>query len=694
VEVRSSDGSGSGNFGLYFGDVKTKGEGSVAYYSFRKRGNPQALYQAYEDSIGDNTWAKLCILSNRLSSSVVNEAVLVTPYGSNQLGAYHQNGGGFPTEDVGLATPDNNNDFTQQGEFDRGANPLTGTNPDSGAAWSAGEQARGRYATLYSARSSPRAANYREGYGDPFSGGWREKPDQFNTYLMRVQIGTWGAANSRFTVWAAHEGLAPVLLIDSENITFGSWSDHDMLWLLHYVTNRVAGGRQVASRSNNITGATVHVCGPGTPIGAGTLEYNATTQRFRFSGAGESFGTARGFSNANGFLTFNVAGSGAKSYLVVEVAPASLPSAGTTTDTITIAADRPLGVCWYADPIASDVVIPFPGGFVPALPGATALAAQAASMSSGQWQTFSMPNLANSTFTAVSPGGGQASLFNTFGNRMLWDPVHKKMQYAACAHTGGAFVAGAGGLATWDDATNTWTRETYTWSSEDPGHSYYHIVCNPNNGDLYFRSFNSRTIYRRVYGTTGAASWVGFSTISNVGAWSNQVAGALDWWPALNGGAGGFGFANELGAAFSNSALTGWTWQSGTSPSGPYHNWGIVAGGLFYFGGGNGSSAMYSMSTSGAITNRPSTPLEAGSANASVVLPHPNGTDLLLFQNNAATGAIHRFNGTAWSAAGTHQIGANDGMWVGCTIPEYGVIVFVRNQGTGSGTPTCIVYKP
>lgn len=326
-------------------------------------------------------------------------------------------------------------------------------------------------------------------------------------------------------------------------------------------------------------------------------------------------------------------------------------------------------------------------------PGNSTLSSLAASMSAGSWANFVMGNLSSATLTGVAPGGGEPSINNGFGNRMLWDPVHKKLQYAGATHTGGAVVSGAGGLATWDDASNTWSRETYAWSSEGPGHSYSHIAVNTSNGDLYFRGFNSRNILRRVYGQTGQSSWQVFSTLNGIANWANQVAGALEWFPELNGGAGGLAFADELGASRSSASLTGWTGQAGTSRSGQYHNWAARARGLFYFGGGNGSTAMYAMDANGTVTSKASTPLQAGSYGSSMVFAHPNGADLLLFQNRATAGAIHRFDGTSWSSIGTHQIGVSDGIWMGCAVPDYGVMAFIKNQG-GNGTPTCVLYKP
>lgn len=125
----------------------------------------------------------------------------------------------------------------------------------------------------------------------------------------------------------------------------------------------------MASRTNNITGVSVPVCGLSTPTGAGTLEWNSTTQRFRFAAAGDSFGAAVGVSAANNILQRNViSGAGGNSYIVIDVTPGSLPS-GTVTDTITIASGRKDTQYNVADVRISNSMLRFKGGVDP--PGTT-----------------------------------------------------------------------------------------------------------------------------------------------------------------------------------------------------------------------------------------------------------------------------------------------------------------------------------
>lgn len=319
---------------------------------------------------------------------------------------------------------------------------------------------------------------------------------------------------------------------------------------------------------------------------------------------------------------------------------------------------------------------------------ATALAAAAAAMTSGQWSAFSAGGMdSNLLFSIIG-----SDPIITDAARGHYDAVHKELKFAASTHTGGAYIANAGGLVTYDELSNAWTREHYTWSSEDPGHGYYHNALNRLNGNIYFRSFNSATVYTRVYGNTGQTSWQ-TGLVANVLKPANQVASGLEWFPELNSGSGGLVFCDELGASYSNAALSSWTQQSGTSTSGPYQNWIAASGGFVYWGGGNGSTAVYRIGPTGTVTTMANSPLQAGVNLFSdgLILSHPNGTGLLLFGTdaNGLGFGIYSFDGTSWSSIGTHSLGGP--LWIGFTIREYGICAFLRAQG---GNPTMQLYKP
>jgi hypothetical protein len=342
-------------------------------------------------------------------------------------------------------------------------------------------------------------------------------------------------------------------------------------------------------------------------------------------------------------------------------------------------------------------------------PGSSALATFAATLTSGQWSSFTTGSLSSTIFSCTSYGSEPTNI-NGYGNRMMWDPIHKKIVYAGTTHTntGVSALAGAGRMAMWDDSTNTWSSQLYdTWSAGNPGHSYYHLALNRINGDFYFRRYGGTQIFRRVYnGDVNEAQWnQSFSNISTGGQWANQVAGGLEWFPELNSGSGGLVFANHLGAAYSNAALSTWTWAS-AAESGQIHNWIAYNNGFVYFGGGSnalvsgGGLRMWRMSPTGTITRMADTPLEgSGSPGGASVFAHPNGLDLLMFQSvTSGTNTIYKWTASTntWATIGTHQLGTPSGnqsdFYAGAVIPEYSVILFIRNQNYSS--PSCLVYKP
>lgn len=678
------------------------GEGDTRWLSFRVYFQPQDAYAPYPTS-GSPAGPKLCILSRDgngaapTGSNQVNEIVIDLMTGgtvaTGELNGYWQTGGSpvYGLVEVAFNSELNDSDFRGQSSLDRGANPLTGTNPDSGVAWSASEQERARYGNTYGARSSPGVANFKPGLGDPFQGSFRSYPGEWLTLTMRVIVGTWEGGDSRWTCWAARDGEAYTLLWDKENIDLGSGPDFNGFNLLCYTTDRQAGGRRVSARSGELESCfEIWNVGPTHATGAGTLSYTAATGRFTWDAAGDSPGTARGFSQANNILGLNLISSTTANYINGVVTPANVPG-GDTSETVTIASDRPNTQRNYADFIFSSSAINAPGGYAPAV---SALGLAAAGMASGDWLTFSMGSLTDAIFHAETAGSAFENI-GGYAGKMLWDSAHGRLVFAGTSHTGGANVAGAGGLAIWDDATNTWSRETYTWSSENPGHSYQHVCLDPD-GNIYFRSFNSTNIYKRPFGQTGQGSWDD-TLVANIGGdYGNQVAGGLEWFPDLNSGSGGLVFVDLQGANWTNAALSSWTAQSGDSTSGDHDQNIAYAGGFIYWGGGGSSTALYRLTSAGAVSAMADLPFAAnhsfaGDGGDGCFIAAPDGVGLLLFEA-AANGDLRYFNGSAWSDLGSHQIAG----WpfLVAAIPEYGVVVCVQLPQSGTGTPTAKLFKP
>ncbi len=296
-------GPDSGDIGVPIGPY---GNGTTVWVSYRVRAPKEFTYQPWVHNAASGQ--KLSILSHSSSSNQVNEVVIQQ---TNQLGtftAYHQDGGSFPSFEVGFSSACSASDVRDQPSVDRGANLLTGTDPDTGLAWSSCQQQARQYGPLYARWSSPGTEAVRYGFGDPLTGAFRFVPDTWITVTFRVVIGTFGSANSAFTMWCALDGQPYVKLIDSSGMTLGAGPDYNRLWLLSYVTNRSGGGRRVSSISG-ISGVSAVIAAKGTHLGAGVLEYTASTGRFRFRTALDSFGAAHAFSSVNGITTINLTSS-------------------------------------------------------------------------------------------------------------------------------------------------------------------------------------------------------------------------------------------------------------------------------------------------------------------------------------------------------------------------------------------------
>jgi hypothetical protein len=363
ITCLNTDGADSGTIRCYFGATQTFGNGSTMWFSFRVRYTEQYAWQFWQPT--ETRGPKLAIMSHYGSSNQVNE-IVPDLRNLNQIDCYWQDGNSTAVvSDVAYSSAGNSSDVRSQPPLDRGANLLTGTNPDTGAAWTTWQQQRAQYGHLYSAYSSPGSAETRLGLGDPFSGAVRMVPGEWMTITVRVIIGTFGLFNNRLTVWAARENQAYQKTVDAVNIRLGAGSpDYNTLWLLPYVSNRVAGGRQIGSRTSNITGIDLYTVGPSAPIGAGTLSWNATTQRLTWAGNGETAGTAVGFSSSNGILVRNVcSGTSTNSFVVAKLT--GTPPVTNQTDTVTIVDGRPDTFVNYADVIVSSQPINAPGGYVP-----------------------------------------------------------------------------------------------------------------------------------------------------------------------------------------------------------------------------------------------------------------------------------------------------------------------------------------
>lgn len=685
-DVLNSDGTASGDVGIYFGNLQTFGPGSTLWAAFEVYAPPEFVWSPWKFLAGSGGGSnKLSILSDSAASNRPNEVVVQQNYTAAQVNGYWQDGASSSVlTDVGYSSAVNSSDIRRQPAVDRGANPFTGNNPDTGSAWSTYHQQRARYGLLYSAQSE---AEFARGFGDPFSGGVRHVPNEWNTIIMRLSIGNWGTASSRWTLWRARQGQAPELIHDANGITLGSGPAYNCLWLTPYTSDRQSGGRKVASRSSPISGISISAAaGLSTPIGAGTLEYNASTGRVRWQGNGESFGTARGFSAANGILTRNVKSSNSDSYLVVTADPALLPSSGTVTETVTIADGRPDTYVKYRRPIISRRTIKAPGGFVPST---GALQAAAAGMASGTWLNASSLTTGLGIFTG---GVGASGSRLTFGYQFCRDDVNKRWLIHIGDHNEDAY------FAIFNEATGAFTIDhTPSWGAGMTGsgtarHMYAHPVYIQKTGRYYTRGTQTRILRRWTSGTT----WTDVNITPL--AYNSAAAGhcfheALDKllvFQLENG-------VNGAMVAMDPVAETWTTLVSGASSTlagtGDPHNFCTYNrnSGIAWFGGGNGSDNTWTINAAGTIQAAAALPGALGSLGPSssyaLAIPNPaNGNFLVILDGttwydfNATTRTYSVRSGSAFPGSRLAQFDGSAGGMAGaiaCPIWEWGVIAIL-----------------
>lgn len=301
-DALDSDGPNSGGMRAYFGVGGAFGDGSELWWAFTVYAPPEFTYNPWSHHSGPAT--KLGIMSVWGSSFQLNEVVTQINYRAGHIHGYAQTGAAGGVS-VAANTPCSATDFRFQPAIDNGDSlQLSGNDPETGSPWSDCAQARRQLGMLYSAQS---LAQFEPGFGDPLSGGVRFYPNEHLTIIQCVNVGNFGSANSRWRKWV-QRGTGPVRqLFDVSGVTLGNASPLNTFWPTTYVTHRSGGGRRVQSMGGQIGGVSVLNCSPGVPLGNASLEYTASSGRFRYKSAVDGYGTGRYFSAVNGVTIINLA---------------------------------------------------------------------------------------------------------------------------------------------------------------------------------------------------------------------------------------------------------------------------------------------------------------------------------------------------------------------------------------------------
>lgn len=334
----------------------------------------------------------------------------------------------------------------------------------------------------------------------------------------------------------------------------------------------------------------------------------------------------------------------------------------------------------------------------PAGGGATALATQAAAMSSGQWaQVTGVGGL--SLFTGQSGNGGMVV---AYADKMVRDASGKKLSFIGCDH--GVETR----FLTFDEAAHEWAAQAASVpfgvsQGETTNHSWEHHAFDSTRGKHWFRPYGTRHFRRWAGGTTWDTidySGVLFSPTASVGACYYPERDEMLVYQVENGSKGALIGINPANTASVTTYVDASSSVLDPTPTNHVFLQYSQPRGLCYLGGGNSGRRCHTFNSSGAVTRLDDFPgaitHTVGPAGDTAVenpsalpLVNPANGNLVVIQSasvwwecNPAASA-----GSQWSQkSGTAEILSSNvadsaSAYGVCAVPiwEYGVAALVKN---------------
>lgn len=308
----------------------------------------------------------------------------------------------------------------------------------------------------------------------------------------------------------------------------------------------------------------------------------------------------------------------------------------------------------------------------------TSLAVTAAGMAAGSWTTFTC-NYSTGTLDALLDVSNPPHRCTEYADKGVWDAGRKQIYFTGGGH------ASQEKTIVYSDATNTWTDlGSPPWYSVNPGgatHGYQHNTF--AGSTHYYLQFQTTTLHTRNV-DTGNANW-GLLNTSGVDLGSDGAIGSLEWFPTF--GSGSLIIVDFAGVYRWNGS----SWSTLGNPAiGGYQNAGVYSPirDLMYFGGGNGSNQLYTLSRTGTITPRANCPIEFG-INASITTVDPVSGKLLVIGKDKSMN-VYDPASNSWST----DTPPDAGFWTGnlysegdvmaivaTPIYDYGVTMFITIAG-------------
>jgi hypothetical protein len=314
---------------------------------------------------------------------------------------------------------------------------------------------------------------------------------------------------------------------------------------------------------------------------------------------------------------------------------------------------------------------------------ASALGDAAAQLQPGQWKVLNRAGDGSGfdydLITSCQPSGCNDLLLN-YADKGLWNPLTREIHFLGKGHLAELKHLNYG------EATNKWLREAKpSWdcgrsdNCYSLGHGYEHTSLNPANGDIYARLLTSEVFkWNRL-----TKVWTALP-----GAPTLEVAIAIEYFPEL-GGLVMVGTRNNTGEVhlYRESTKT-WSQLAGGLSMGPYHN---VASynpvhKVVIFGGGNGSSQLYRLDASGAVTPIANAPVGVGIMQSIFTVDPASGRQLLF----SSGGGFYEYDVATnrWSTLSSSGVplfaSTENRIWMRVAVPisTHGVVAFLAEGGT------------
>ena len=299
---------------------------------------------------------------------------------------------------------------------------------------------------------------------------------------------------------------------------------------------------------------------------------------------------------------------------------------------------------------------------------ATTLSDAAAALQPGQWAEINTTG-----FNQALLGDSNGHNIFQYTEDIVWDPVSKQLLFVGGGHGSDAkFIS-------YSDSSNAWQLRPQPsgFGGSSFSHAYDHNGIDPVSRRFFHRQpgGNNRIDVWNIDTNT----WTRSPAIPS----GPQCCGAVEWFPEISRAVyvdGSYGIFSY------NPANDGWSTASNNlEPLGDYHLFAEYSPvhKVLFFGGGNGSSAIYKMNASSQITRiSPDAPDEMGTTHSIVTLDPNSGNFLVYYSSsnwyeyNPATNVFSRMSGSA-------PFGGID-LVVATPISTYGVTLFAKYNGDQS----------